>query len=141
VAIPTGTKHFYEFGPFSADLEERTLLREGQIVPLPPKAFDLLLVLIQHSGHLVSKDDLMNTVWPDTFVEEANLSHNFCCNSSRVTSLPGLPASIANTWMACPDSFSRTSSLRSSPLSADNSKRPKRTTPRTCFSSGMSHQL
>lgn len=76
MAIPTGTKHFYEFGPFRVDLEERTVLREGQIVPLPPKAFDLLLVLIQHSGRLVSKDDLMNTVWPDTFVEEANLSQN-----------------------------------------------------------------
>src|SRR5260370_27201931 len=76
VAITMGRRHFYEFAPFRVEPEERALLRDGQIVPLPPKAFDVLLVLIQKKGRLVLKDELMKTVWPDTFVEEANLSQN-----------------------------------------------------------------
>ncbi len=76
MAITMGGRHFYEFAPFRVEPEERALLRDGQIVPLPPKAFDVLLVLIQKNGRLVSKDELMKTVWADTFVEEANLSQN-----------------------------------------------------------------
>lgn len=70
------TKHLYEFGPFRLDAGERLLLREGESVPLTPKAFDLLLALVEHHGHLLEKDELMKLVWPDTFVEEANLSSN-----------------------------------------------------------------
>ena len=76
MAISMGRKHFYEFGPFRVEPEERLLLRDQQPVPLPPKAFEILLALIQRRGHLVLKDDLMKTVWPETFVEEANLSQN-----------------------------------------------------------------
>jgi DNA-binding winged helix-turn-helix (wHTH) protein/tetratricopeptide (TPR) repeat protein len=76
MAITMGRKHFYEFAPFRVDPEERTLWCNGQIVSLPPKAFDVLLALIQRSGRLVSKEELMKAVWPDTFVEEANLSQN-----------------------------------------------------------------
>jgi DNA-binding winged helix-turn-helix (wHTH) protein/TolB-like protein len=64
----------YEFGPFRLDPKERTLWRNGQIVPLYPKAFDLLLVLVEKHGHVVDKDTLLRTVWPDTFVEESNLT-------------------------------------------------------------------
>ena len=67
-------KHFYEFGEYRVDPEERILFRGDDPVPLPPKAFETLLILVQNSGHLVTKDDLMKTVWPDTFVEESNLS-------------------------------------------------------------------
>jgi DNA-binding winged helix-turn-helix (wHTH) protein/TolB-like protein/lipoprotein NlpI len=66
-------KHF-EFGPFRLDPDEQLLLREGRPVQLPPKAFETLLVLVERSGHLVEKDDLMKAVWPDTFVEEGNLT-------------------------------------------------------------------
>ena len=69
-------KHLYEFGPFRLDAGERLLLRDGESVPLTPKAFDLLLALVEHHGHLLGKDELMKLVWPDTFVEEANLSSN-----------------------------------------------------------------
>jgi DNA-binding winged helix-turn-helix (wHTH) protein len=69
-------RHFYEFGPFRVDPDQRQLLRQNQPVPLQPKAFDLLLVLVQNSEKVVLKDDLMKTVWPDTFVEEANLSQH-----------------------------------------------------------------
>jgi DNA-binding winged helix-turn-helix (wHTH) protein len=76
MAITMERKHFYEFSPFRVEPEERALLRDGQIVALPPKAFEVLLVLIQKRGRLVSKDELMKMVWPDTFVEEANLRQN-----------------------------------------------------------------
>src|SRR5580700_11122499 len=70
------TKHFYEFGPFRVDPEKLLLLRNNEIVALPPKAFETLLVLVRHSETVVLKDDLMKSVWPDTFVEESNLAQN-----------------------------------------------------------------
>jgi DNA-binding winged helix-turn-helix (wHTH) protein/TolB-like protein len=68
------TNASYEFGPFRLDVGERWLLRNGDPVPLPPKAFDTLLLLVQESGHLVQKEELMNRVWPDAVVEEGNLT-------------------------------------------------------------------
>jgi DNA-binding winged helix-turn-helix (wHTH) protein/TolB-like protein/Tfp pilus assembly protein PilF len=70
------TRCVYVFGSFRIEVSERQLLRDDQPVPLPPKVFDTLLVLVEHSGHIVGKDELMKTVWPDTFVEEANLTVN-----------------------------------------------------------------
>jgi DNA-binding winged helix-turn-helix (wHTH) protein/tetratricopeptide (TPR) repeat protein len=69
-------RELYEFGPFRVDPDREVLLREGEQVPLTPKTFQILLVLIRHSKEVVTKDDLMQLVWPDTFVEEANLSRN-----------------------------------------------------------------
>jgi len=69
-------KEIYEFGPFRADPEKEVLLRDSEPVPLTPKTFQTLMVLVRHSKEIVSKDDLMKMVWPDTFVEEANLSRN-----------------------------------------------------------------
>jgi DNA-binding winged helix-turn-helix (wHTH) protein/TolB-like protein/Tfp pilus assembly protein PilF len=69
-------RHSYEFGPFRLIPEERQLLRDNQPVPLTPKSFDLLLVLVENSGHLLEKTELMKRVWPESFVEEANLSVN-----------------------------------------------------------------
>jgi len=73
---PKTVKHLYEFGPFRLDGTERLLLREGAPLPLTGKAFDTLLVLVQHSGHLIEKDELMKTVWPDAIVEENNLTQS-----------------------------------------------------------------
>jgi Tol biopolymer transport system component/DNA-binding winged helix-turn-helix (wHTH) protein len=64
----------YEFGAFCLDLAEQRLFRDGRPVPLTPKIFALLTVLVQHAGHLVEKERLLKEVWPDTFVEEANLN-------------------------------------------------------------------
>ncbi|MGA9354386.1 MAG: winged helix-turn-helix domain-containing protein [Terriglobales bacterium] len=69
-------KHFYEFGPFRVDPDKRLLLRDNQPVPLQPKAFETLLVLIKNSETVVLKDELMKSVWPGTFVEESNLAQN-----------------------------------------------------------------
>ena len=66
----------YEFGPFQMDPQEHVLSRDGKIIPLAPKLFDTLLVLVQNSGHLVDKDEMLRRVWPDSFVEEGNLTKN-----------------------------------------------------------------
>jgi DNA-binding winged helix-turn-helix (wHTH) protein/Tol biopolymer transport system component len=66
----------YEFGPFLFDPGEHLLLRDSVPVALSPKVFEILLVLVRQSGHLVTKDELMSAVWPDSFVEESNLSVN-----------------------------------------------------------------
>src|SRR5262245_27268099 len=66
----------YEFGAFRLDASERQLLRGGRVLPLTPKAFDVLLVLVENSSHTVEKEDLMERVWPDTCVEEVNLANN-----------------------------------------------------------------
>src|SRR6202021_2202586 len=66
----------YEVGPFRGDPGRETLLKAGVAVPLTPKTFQILLVLVRHGQEIVTKDDLMKSVWPDTFVEEANLSRN-----------------------------------------------------------------
>jgi len=68
--------HYYEFGPFRLETEERVLLREGELVPLTPKAFETLLVLVERRGHIVNKDELLKRVWPDTFVEDSTLAKN-----------------------------------------------------------------
>lgn len=70
------TKHFYEFSGFRIDVTDRLLLRGGEVVPLTPKAFDLLLYLVENAGHVLNKEGLMKQIWPDSFVEEANLSHH-----------------------------------------------------------------
>jgi DNA-binding winged helix-turn-helix (wHTH) protein/predicted Zn-dependent protease len=69
-------KELYEFGPFRVDPEKEILLCAGVRVPLTPKAFQILLVLVRHCNEVVSKDDLMKIIWPDTFVEETNLTRN-----------------------------------------------------------------
>ncbi len=66
----------YRFGPFEVDLEQRLLLRAGESIPLTPKAFDTLAVLVARPGRLIEKAELLSLVWPNTFVEDNNLSQN-----------------------------------------------------------------
>jgi len=66
--------HLYEFGPFRLGPAQRLLLRSGETVHIPPKAFDVLVVLVRHRGHLVEKRELIEAVWPGLFVEEGNIS-------------------------------------------------------------------
>jgi DNA-binding winged helix-turn-helix (wHTH) protein/TolB-like protein/tetratricopeptide (TPR) repeat protein len=68
--------HSYKFGAFHIDTQERLLLRNGEPVPLPPKIYDTLLALVESNGHIIGKEELMRTLWPDTFVEDANLTVN-----------------------------------------------------------------
>jgi DNA-binding winged helix-turn-helix (wHTH) protein/Flp pilus assembly protein TadD len=66
----------YKFGVFHLDPFERLLLREGVPLTVTPKVFDTLLVLVENSGHMVEKEDLIKRIWPDAIVEEANLTVN-----------------------------------------------------------------
>jgi len=70
------TAHLYEFGPFRLDPFEHRLQRGDEVVPLAPKAFDTLLVLVRNSGHLIEKDELIRRLWPDSFVDEGGLTNN-----------------------------------------------------------------
>jgi len=73
---PSQIKHLYEFGPFRLDPQRRLLTRGLALVPLTPKVIETLVVLIENRDRVVSKDDLMRMLWPDSFVEESNLSQN-----------------------------------------------------------------
>lgn len=67
-------RHFYEFGPFRLDPEKHRLFRFGEPVPLAPKDVEALLVLVRHPGRLLEREELLQAVWADTFVEDANLT-------------------------------------------------------------------
>jgi eukaryotic-like serine/threonine-protein kinase len=83
------TKPVYEFGPFRLHPAERAMLRDDKPVSLTPKMFDILLYLVQHSGQVVEKDELMRAIWPDTFVEEANLAVNISGLRKVLSEAPG----------------------------------------------------
>lgn len=68
--------HFYEFGSFRVDAVKGLLLRDSELVSLTPKAFDILLALVENHGEVLTKDELMKVVWPDVVVEENNLARN-----------------------------------------------------------------
>ena len=71
-----GTKRCLDFGPFRLIPPTRRLLRQGQVVPLPPKALEILLVLVENSGQLVEKEELFRRAWPGVSVEENNLAQS-----------------------------------------------------------------
>ena len=69
-------KILYEFGPFRVDPDKQILLRENQLVPITSKAFETLLILLRNNRDVVSKENMMQALWPDAVVEESNLSQN-----------------------------------------------------------------
>ena len=89
----------YEFGPWQVDPRKLQLSRDGDTVPLPPKAAEILLVMLARGGETVSKDELMRSVWPNAFVEESNLTQNIFLlrkalgetaqHSSYIITIPG----------------------------------------------------
>jgi DNA-binding winged helix-turn-helix (wHTH) protein/TolB-like protein len=83
------TNDFYEFDSFRLDPHERVLLRNGEMVQLTPKAFETLLVLIENSNRVLEKEELMKRIWPDTFVEEANLAVNISLLRKALGERPG----------------------------------------------------
>jgi DNA-binding winged helix-turn-helix (wHTH) protein len=71
-------RHFYWFAEFILDTDQRVLLRDGRLVALTPKVFDTLLILAETNGRIVTKEEFMKRLWPDSFVEESNLiSHRY----------------------------------------------------------------
>ena len=93
-------RQFYDFGPFRIDVVKRRLLRDGEVLRLTPKAFDLLLVLVEESGRTIEKDELLDRVWPGTAVEENNLNQNITAlrkslgdsrqESQYIATIPGI---------------------------------------------------
>lgn len=108
-------KRFYVFGVFRIDVAERVLLGKKGSVSLTPKAFDLLLFLVENSGHMLEKEELMKQVWPDSFVEENNLAQNISTlrkvlgeeGSKFIETVPKrgyrFVADVNETWDAAPD--------------------------------------
>lgn len=79
----------YEFGPFRLETLSRRLLRDGEPIPLMPKAYETLVILIENHGKIVEKAELMNGLWPDSFVEEANLTVNVSALRRALGESPG----------------------------------------------------
>src|SRR5688572_23668746 len=65
-----------EFGRFRIDVAQRVLMEDDAIVPLAPKVFDTLFTLVANRGRIIEKEELLKSVWPDTFVEEGSLARN-----------------------------------------------------------------
>jgi DNA-binding winged helix-turn-helix (wHTH) protein/TolB-like protein len=72
--MPEKTRRLYEFGPFVLDLGRHVLVRDGKCVALTPKTFDVLVILVENSDRMLSKSELMKSLWPKSFVEESNLT-------------------------------------------------------------------
>lgn len=110
--MSNATKQLLEFGAFRLDPEQRLLLRDEQAVPISPKAFDLLLVLVRRQGRIVLKDELMKELWPETFVEESNLTQHIfqlrkalgdrSQDSSYIVTVPGRGYRFVQTVRAIP---------------------------------------
>jgi DNA-binding winged helix-turn-helix (wHTH) protein/TolB-like protein len=71
--MSNAVRHVYEFGSFVLNPEQQLLTRNGRSVPITPKAFETLVLLVERRGELIDKKELMRTIWPDSFVEEGNL--------------------------------------------------------------------
>ena len=84
----------FEFDAFSIDTAEHLLLRDSEPVPLEPKVFETLLVLIRQNGRLVGKEELMRAVWPDSFVEDSNLTRNISVLRKALSPNDGVPQYI-----------------------------------------------
>src|SRR5262249_18965019 len=69
-------RHLYKFDSFILDVDERVLFRDGRMVPLTPKVFETLLLLVRNHGSIVTKEKMLDTLWPDVFVEESNVTFN-----------------------------------------------------------------
>ena len=82
--MPDPARQIFEFGPFRIDTSDRLLTRHGQLLPLPPKVVDTLLVLVGAGGRVVEREELMSRIWPDSFVEEGGLARNISLLRSKL---------------------------------------------------------
>lgn len=83
------TKEFFEFGPYRLYRQPPVLLRDGAVAPLTPKVIETLKTLVENAGRPVSKEELLQSVWPDTFVEESNLAQNVSVLRKALGEAPG----------------------------------------------------
>jgi DNA-binding winged helix-turn-helix (wHTH) protein/pimeloyl-ACP methyl ester carboxylesterase len=133
-------KLVYAFGPFQVEATERLLLRQGEVVPLRPKAFDALVVLCQNSQHLVSKDELMQKLWPGTFVDENNLSQNVSLVRKALGAKPD-GATYVETVPGRGYRFASAVSIRSQGSSDRPSTKPVAVSPAEGIDAGAEHGM
>ena len=79
----------FQFGPFRLEADRRRLCRDEEVLPITSKAFETLLVLLRHHDRVLAKDELMQAVWPDSFVEEVNLAQNISALRKLLGEAPG----------------------------------------------------
>src|SRR5262249_955014 len=87
-------KHLYEFGTYRLDVAERLLLHDGQPVELTAKVFDLLVLMVENQGKLLEKSFLLENLWPESFVDEVNLSVNMSALRKALGESPSDPQYI-----------------------------------------------
>jgi TolB-like protein/DNA-binding winged helix-turn-helix (wHTH) protein/Flp pilus assembly protein TadD len=124
------TRRFYVFGAFRIDTKKHVLMRDGKIEALSPKAFDILLVLVQHQGEVLEKSRLMEIIWPDSDVEEANLPQNISIlrkvlgespNERRyIITVPGRGYRFAADVQETDDDIENTDEISPAPVEGDN---------------------
>jgi DNA-binding winged helix-turn-helix (wHTH) protein/TolB-like protein/Tfp pilus assembly protein PilF len=110
----------YEFAPFVLDTTQHALLKDGNPVALTPKTYDMLLLLVENSGRMLSKEELMRILWPDSFVEESNLTQQVsmirrvlgdCASDPRyIVTVPGRGYRFIPEVLRCEDKEERSSS-------------------------------
>jgi DNA-binding winged helix-turn-helix (wHTH) protein len=88
----------FEFGDFRLDPSDCKLLSAGEPVALTPKAFDLLLLLIENRGRLIEKETLMKRLWPDAFVDEANLANNISLLRKALGDSANMIQTVPTAW-------------------------------------------
>ena len=87
----------YRFGRFIVDIRKSALMRDGEPIPLAPKPFDLLVALIEHRGQVLSKERLLDLVWPETAVSESTLFAAVSRVRTALDEVPGRPRYIRTT--------------------------------------------
>src|SRR5579864_4334125 len=91
------SREVFRFDEFTLDVHERRVLRGAEAVHLTPKAYDVLVALVQQRGRLVTKDELLKRLWPESFVEEGGLSVHVSLCARRLARTPaGRP--ISKRW-------------------------------------------
>jgi DNA-binding winged helix-turn-helix (wHTH) protein/TolB-like protein/Tfp pilus assembly protein PilF len=122
-------EHLYEFGPFCIDPRNRLLLKDQEQVSLAPKAFDTLLVLIENSGRLLERDELIRMVWPDSFVEDINLTVHISMLRKALGDSPDDPRYIATVPKRGYRFVATVSALRSDAVDRNEKQADTLTTP------------
>lgn len=96
--MPQAVKHLFEFGEFRLNTKEKMLLRGDESVPLSPKIFELLALFVENHGQLVEKNEIMEKIWADSFVEESNLTFSIRQLRKILNDTAQNPTYIETVW-------------------------------------------
>jgi DNA-binding winged helix-turn-helix (wHTH) protein len=119
-------KHFYEFEHFRLDPKERRLQRNGEVLSLTPKAFEVLMLLVENGGHALRKDEFLEKVWAGSYVEEKNLADNISLLRRILGDDPKSPLDVRHPALTTSRVEPAMDVLRSDPRFADLLRRVDR---------------